>query len=225
MAPSMPTSRAATPGAPARCPSDTAPRSLSVTHRMQRSSSDMILDSDNEVTPPPRLGKGAGEDPIRGNDGPPPEQQPPAQITSEPQTGILEVEPHENQAMETLMPPVQDLSLASPETKPNPFTASKIFLHSPGALSPLVRSITIPDVGHLSLHSPAVHDAHSRDSTVASQWSPTQKTYIFSAADIRTLVAARGSDEGSGPNNLAFSLDWDLMNGITKWRNFKAGQG
>jgi len=228
MAPSMPTSGAATPGAPTRCPSGPAHWSSSVTHKMQRSSSDMILESDNGATSP-RPGKGAGENTVRGDGLPSPEQQPPAQSASEPQTENPEVGSHENQVMETPVPPVQDLSLAPPETKQNPFTPSKIFLHSPRTLSPLVRSTITPDVGHLSLYSPAVHDARSRDSTVASQTprqgSPTQKAYIFSAANIRTLVAARGSDEGSGPNNFVFCLDWDLMNGITKWRNFKAGQG
>jgi len=127
------------------------------------------------------------------------------------------------------MPLVQDPSLVSPGTKRNPFTEIRTFLQPQRGLPSLVRSTAISDVGRLSLHSPTVYDALTRDSAVTShaprQKSTMRKTYIFSATDIRTLVASRGSEEGSGPNKLAFYLDWSIMNGITKWRNFKSGQG
>ena len=228
----MPTSRAATPEVLTLEPSGPITSmswSLSVTPRIQRSSSDMILESDTEATPPPGSDKGVlGENTVL--DVKPPEREPPTEPTSEPQTEISTVDFHEKQMMgETPIPPVQDPSLASPRTKRNPFTESRTFLHPPCTLPPLVRSTAIPDVGRLSLHSPTVYDALNRDSTVASriprQKSSVQKTYIFSAAEIRTLVALRGSDEGSGLNKLEFYLDLGLMSGITKWRNFKSGQG
>ena len=230
----MPSSRAATPGALIRSPSGSVtsvPRSLSAIPSVQRSSSDMILESDSEATPTPPSGKEAtGEDAIRDDGAPSFKQRPLAETGSEPETKNRTTESHEKQVtQETPMPPVQDLSLTSPETKPNPFTASRIFLRPSGALPPLLRATAIPDVGHLSLYSPAVLDARNRGSAVGSpaprQESPTRQNYIFSAAEIRTLVASRGSDEGSGPNKLVFSLDWGFMNGIIKWRNFKAGQG
>lgn len=220
LAPSMQSSPAATPGALICGPLDplkSMPWSL-MTPTIQRSSSDMILESDTEATPAPRSDKGvADEDAIYDNAVPPFEQHP------VPESGP------ELQMEATPMPPVQDLSLVSPETKPNPFAESMIFLRPPGALPPFVRATMIPDVGSLSLYPHSAYDIHTRSSTIASQAPcqeyPTQQTYVFSAADIRTLVASRGSDEGSGPNKLVFSLDWGFMNGITKWRNFKAGQG
>lgn len=127
------------------------------------------------------------------------------------------------------MSPAQDLPPVSPETKSNPFTASRIFLCSPVALPPPARATVVPDVGRIPLHPPTTHDTLGVCPTVTSQASQqesqTRKTYIFSPAEIRTLVASRGSDEGSGPNKLVFPLDWNFINGITKWRNYKAGQG
>jgi hypothetical protein len=207
------------PGTPTHgssSPATPIPGNLPAARNIQRSNSDMILESDDETTPP----SGALH----------PEQLPLAEPSSESQTANPVVEPYEKQvAEETPMPPVQDLSLASPETRPNPFAASGILLHTPHALPSFVRATGIPDVGRLSLHSPALHDGRSRAPMVASHasWeeSPTQRAYIFSAAEIRTLVASRGSDEGSGPNKLTVNLDWGYVNGITKWRNFKAGQG
>ena len=190
----------------------------------------MILESDTETTPSPLSGKTAADmDAIHDDGMSSSEQRPPIRAIPEPQGETPEVGSHENQVAEIPIPPVPNLSPASPQTKPNPFTASKIFIHPPGALPPHVRSTVLPDIACLSLHPFAVHDTRGRGSTVASQApgqeSPTQTIYVFSAAEIHTLVASRGSDEGSGPNNLAFHLDWGLMNGISKWRNFKAGQG
>ena len=117
---------------------------------------------------------------------------------------------------ETPIPPAQDLSLASSGTEVNPFTESRMFLHP-------------PDVGRPLSHSPVAYGAPGRGSTIVSQTPPpeppTQKAYSFSAAEIRTLVASRGSDESSRPNKLVFYLEWGVMNRIIKWRNFKAGQG
>lgn len=231
MTPSIPTPRAATPEVLTRGPSGPvtpAPQSLSATHGMQRSSSDMILDSDNETSPAPGLAKETpNENMAHDNHVPSSEQQPLAEPSLEPQTENPAAESPRQVMEETPMPPVQGLSLVSPEMKSNPFTASKIFLCS--SVAPLVRATIVPDVGSLSLHSPLVHDTRDGYSTVASQasqqGSPTRKSYIFSPAEIRTLVASRGSDEGSGPNKLVFPLDWNSMNGITKWRNYKAGQG
>ena len=211
------------------CPTTSDPWSLSVAHETRRSSSDMILESDNGATPPPSSEKegAAGENTIHDNDTLFSERKPFAETTSELRAETPTAEFRENRVTEEApMLPVQDLYLASPGMEPNPFTETRTFLCPRGLLPQPMRSAMIPDVGRLSLHSPTVYDAHS---TVASQaprqGSPTQKAYIFSAAEIRTLVASRGSDEGSSPNKLVFSLDWGFMNGITKWRNFKAGQG
>jgi len=230
---SMPTPRAGTPGVLTRgspSPVSPTPRSLSATHGTQRSGSDMIFDSDNETTPAPWPTKGAkDEDVVHGNYVPSSEQQPLAKPDLEPQTENPAVESHEERVTETSIPPVHDLSPVSPETKSNPFTASRIFLCSPVALPPPAQATAVSDVGRLSFHPPTTHDTRGVCPTVASQASRqeshTRKTYIFSPAEIRTLVASRGSDEGSGPNKLVFPLDWNFMNGITKWRNYKAGQG
>lgn len=224
MAPSTSISRASTPEASPRGTSGPVippPWSSSATRRMQQSSSNMIPEADNEAISPYISDKGAvDENTIHDDGAQPSEQDPPAETASEPRTETPAVEFHENQVMgETQVPSVQDPSLASPVTKPNPFTESRIFLRTPDAL---VRSTVIPDVRCLSFHSPTIHDALS--STIASQ-TPAQKPYVFSAVEIRTLVASRGSDEGSGPNKLVFYLDRGLTNGISKWRNFKAGQG
>jgi len=73
MAPLMSTSRAAIPEALTLEPSGSIPSSLSVTHRIQRSSSDMILESDTEATPPSGSDKGvAGENKILDGDTRPP---------------------------------------------------------------------------------------------------------------------------------------------------------
>jgi hypothetical protein len=232
IAPSIPTSRAATLEISARDPSGPMTPVPLVTHGIQRPGSDMI--SDNEATPPADSDKGAAdEDMIHYGGAQSSEQNPPAETASEPQIETPTVAFHEKQAMgetETPIHPAQDPSLTSLGTKPNPFTGSRMFLCPLDVLPSLVRSTVIPDVGRLSLHSPAVHDALSRGSTALAsqalrQESPTQKSYVFSAAEIRTLVASRGSDEGSGPNKLVFYLDWGLMGGISKWRNFRAGQG
>ena len=188
----------------------------------------MIIESDDETAPSP---KGAvDESTVYDDDGPFSEQQSLAETGLELGVEIPAVEVHEEQGTdETPMPPVQDLSLVLPETKPNPFTACKNFLCSPPTSPPLVRTTVTPDVGCLSFRPPAFRDAHGEWSTITSQVgrqeSPTRKAYIFSSAEIRTLVASRGSDEGAGPNKLVFSLDWKFINGIVKWRNFKAGQG
>jgi len=127
------------------------------------------------------------------------------------------------------MPLAQGPSLASLGPKQNPFTEIRTFLHPRRAPPSLIRSTTIPDVGCLLLHSPIVYDALNRDSEVTPhaqrQKSSMRKTYIFSATEIRTLVASRGPEEGSSPRKLTFYLDLSIMNGITKWRNFKSGQG
>ena len=190
----------------------------------------MILESDTEATPAPWSDKGAAdENTIHDGGLSSLECQPAPESCSEPHSENPSAEPCEKKVTEeTPMPPVQDLSLVSPETKPNPFTASRLPLRPPGAPPPFVQATMIPDVGLLSLYPPAARRAHigsAVTSQVPRQESPTRQTYIFSAAEIRTLVASRGSDEGSGPNKLVFPLDWDFMNGITKWRNFKAGQG
>ena len=194
----------------------------------------MILEPDNEATPPPGSDKGvADENAIRDDGAQSSERNPPGDTASEPYTGTPIVELHEKQAigeMVTSMPPAQGLSPASPGTKPNPFTESRMLLRPSDVLPSLVRSTVIPDVGRLSLYSPAVRDALNRSSTALAsqalrQESPTQKAYIFSATEIRTLVASRGSDEGSSPNKFVFYLDWGFMSGISKWRNFKSGQG
>ena len=210
------------------CPTTLDPWSLSVAHDTRQSSSDMILESDNGATPPPSSDKGAvDENTIHDSDALFSERKPLAETISELRAETPTVEFRENRVMEEApMLPVQDPYLASPGMEPNLFTETRTFLCPRGLPPQPMRSTMIPDVGRLSLHSPTVYDAHS---TVASQAprqeSPTQKAYIFSAAEIRTLVASRGSDEGSSPNKLVFSLDWGFMNGITKWRNFKAGQG
>lgn len=227
-----PTSRAATPRAMTHGPPDPVtpvPGSLLTTHSMQWSSSDMILESDNEATPPPLSDEGtADEGTIRGS-GVPCYERPLTGTTPGPQMENPTVKSHEEQVTEEApTPPVQDLSPVSPEAKPNPFMANRIFLHPSGVSSPLVRSTVVRDIGDLSL-SPTIGDSHSRGSTMALQTlrqePTTQRSYTFSAAEIRTLVASRGSDEGSGPNKLVFYLDLGLMGGITRWRNFKAGQG
>ena len=210
--PSM-TSRASTPEVSTWGLSDSTTsvsRSLSVAHRIQRSSIDMIIEPDG-VTIPPSDERAVDQNTNQGDSTQSSEQEPSAETISD-QTELREV-----QTMgETPIPPVQDLSLASPGTKVNPFTESRMFLHP-------------PDVGHLSHHPSVVYDAPGRGSMVVSQTpaqeSPTQKVYSFSAAEIRTLVASRGSDESSHPNKLVFYLDWGVMNRITKWRNYKAGQG
>lgn len=232
MAP-MSTLQAATPEVSARDPSGSIASVTSATHGIQRPSSDTILEPDNEATPFPSSDNGTADENVVHDDGAQSsEQNPPAETTSEHQTETPTVEFHENQVMGetgTPVPSVRDLSSASPGTKPNPFTKTRIFL-PPDMFPSLVRSTVVPDVGRLSLHSPAVHDGPSKGSTalalqVLLQEPSTQKAYVFSAAEIRTLVASRGSDEDSGPNNLEFYLDWGLMGGISKWRNFKAGQG
>ena len=193
----------------------------------------MILEPNNETTPPLGSDKGAADDNVvRGDGAQSSEQNPPPGTTSEPQTGAPTVEFRGKQVVgETVAPmlPLQDLSPAPSGTKPNPFTKSRMLLRPSDVPPSLVRSTAIPDFGRLSLDPPAVHDVPSRGSTALAsqlrQESQTQKAYVFSAAEIRTLVASRGSDEGSGPNKLVFYLDWGLMSGISKWRNFKAGQG
>ena len=231
---SMSTSRAATPEVSARDPPGSITSMPSVTRGIQQSDSDMILESGNEASPLPRSDKGAAdENSIRDDSAQSSEQNPTAETTSKPQTETATAEFHEQQVMgetETPMPLVQDLFPASLGSKPNPFTESRMFLRSSDVLPSLVRSTVIPDVGGLSLHPPAIPDALSRGSTALAsqtlrQEIPTQRAYIFSAAEVRTLVASRGSDEGSSPNKLVFYLDWGLMSGISKWRNFKAGQG
>lgn len=209
------TSRAATPEA-ATCspsgPTTPAPRSSWVTRGIQRTNSDMILGSDDETSPPSRSGKGAAGK--RQNcDSSPSGQKPLAEL----QTEILG-----KQMMDTeTMPSIQGLSLSSPNVKSNPFAACMIPLQPPASF---LSSTVIPDVGHFSHHPPAVRGGTSTmSSRVLPQGVPRQ--YIFSAAEIRTLVASRGSDEDTGPNKLVFSLNWGVINGISKWRNFKAGQG
>jgi len=232
MALPMLTSRAATPEVSARDPSGLTTSVASVTLRIQRSSSDMILEPNNETTPPLSSNKGAADDNgVRGDGAQSSEQNPPPGTTSEPQTGAPTVD-HGKQVVGetgTPMPPLQDPSPAPPGTKPNPFTESRMLLRPSDVPPSLVRSTAIPVFGRLSVDSPAVRDVLSRGSTALAsqlrQESQTQKAYVFSAAEIRTLVASRGSDEGSGPNKLVFYLDWGLMSGISKWRNFKAGQG
>ena len=211
--PSMSTSRPVTPGAP------TATLSLSVTHRVQRSSSDMIIESEDEASPTSPLDNRAADEKTNDDNNPPSLEQ---QLFTEPQSGALARK--EQVIEETPMPPIQDLSLTSPEIRPNPFAACRIPLYPPGALPEFLRPTVIPDVGRLSLLAPAVGHPLNSVSTTALQ-TPDQRTYVFSAADIHTLVASRGSDEDSGPNKLVFNLDWGSMNGITKWRNFKVGQG
>jgi hypothetical protein len=223
------TPRAATPGAVTSGPSGStisAPRSLEVSHGLQRSNSDMILDSEDEASPPPQPDKGAADKRTDYNISFPPFKQQPFAI---PQTEAVARVTQERQVPEETMPSIQDLSLAPPEVKPNPFTSFRILLHPPDALPPFVPSTTIPDLGHLSTRPSAVGHGPTNnpaaDLQAPLQETPTHNTYTFSAAEIRTLVASRGSDEGSGPNKLEFFLDWDVLNGVVKWRNFKAGQG
>ena len=230
---STPTPPVATPGLLTRSPSSSVSpvlRGLSATHGMQRSSSDMILDSDNETTPAPSAKGTTDEGTVHGNYAPSSEQSPLAKPYLEQRTEDPAVESHEERMMEeSPMPPAQDLLPVSHETKSNPFTASRISLCSPVSLSPPARATVVPDVGRLPHYPPTIHDTRGVCPTVAAQASrqesQTRKTYIFSPAEIRTLVASRGSDEGSGPNKLVFPLDWNFVNGITKWRNYKAGQG
>ena len=212
-APSMTTSRASTPEVSIWGLSDSltsVSRSLSVTHRIQRSSIDMTIEPDG-VTIPPSDERAVDQNTNQGDGTQSSEQEPSVEIISD-QAELREV----RTMGESPIPPVQDLSLASPGTKVNPFTETRRFLHP-------------PDVGHLSPHSSVVYDAPDRGPTAVSQTppqeSPAQKVYSFSAAEIRTLVASRGSDESSHPNKLVFYLDWGVMNRITKWRNYKAGQG
>lgn len=231
MAPSTSTSQAATPEVSARDPSGSITSVPSVTHGIQRPSGDTTLEPDNTATPPPSSDNGVADENVIHDDGAQSsEQNPPAETTSEPQAEIPTLDFHENRVVGetgTPVPSVRDPSSASPEMKQNPFTKSRIFLLPPDMFPSLVRSAVVPDLGRLSLHSPAVRDGPSQGSTTLAllRESTTQKTYVFSAAEIRTLVASRGSDEGSGPNKLVFYLDWGLMGGISKWRNFKAGQG
>ena len=229
----MSTSRAATPEAPTLEPPGpitSTLSSLSVTHRIQRSSSDMILESDTEVPPPSGSYKGVADENMILNDGAQqPKRKPRTEPTPEPQIVTPTGDFHEKQMVgETPMPLVRNSPLTS-LTKRNPFTESRTFLNPQYALPSLARSTAIPDVGSLSLHSPTVYGALNRDSAVTShapqEKSSMRKTYIFSATEIRTLVASRGSEEGFGPNKLGFYLDLSIMNGITKWRNFKSGQG
>ena len=226
--PSRSTSPAVTPAAVASGPPNPVSSlncGLPVTHGIQRSSSDMILDSEDEATPPPRPYADKRVDEEVYDNSPPPAEQ---QHLSDPHTETLPAKLVEKPLADTPMPPIQELSIASPETKPNPFATSRLFIHPPGSLPLLVRSTVITDVGCLSLHSPTVHNTRNGVSTplqAPQQEPPVQKTYVLSAAEIRTLVASRGSDEDSGPNKLVFYLDWDLTKGIIKWRNFKAGQG
>lgn len=230
MAPSMSTSQATTPEVSVRDPSGSITSVPSTTHGIKRRCGDTILEPDNAATPPPSSDNGAAdENAIRDDGAQSSKQNPPAEAASEPLAETPTVDSHENQVMGetgTPVPSVRDPSSASPGMKQNPFTKSRIFLLPLDMFPSLVRSTAVPDVGRLSLRSPAVRDGPSQGSTLALlQESPTQKAYVFSAAEIRTLVASRGSDEGSGPNRLVFYLDWGLMGGISKWRNFKAGQG
>jgi hypothetical protein len=220
VAPSMSASRSPTPRVPTR---ESSARAKSVIrHRVQRSSSDMVLESEDQAPQTPQPDTGAADK--KKNDDSNPlslDQQP----FTKPQTRALATGSHEEQVIEDVpMPPIQNLSLTSPKIKPNPFTACRIPLYSPGALPGFVRSTVIPDVGPLSLDAPAFGHPLGDVSTAVLQ-TPDHKTYVFSAAEIRTLVASRGSDEDSGPSKLVFNLDWGAMNRITKWRNFKAGQG
>ena len=210
-----------TPRAATRGPLDPAtptPRSLCIARRIQRSASDMVLESDDEASPPPRPDKGAAGRGTDCDDTPSLSEQQPF---AEPQTETLGVESHREQVTEETMPPIHDLSLASPKFKPNPFTAFKMTLHPPGGRSPFVSSAAIPDFGRLPPHPPV--STSTAGPQVLLQETPPQKTYVFSAAEIRTLVASRGSDGDSG--KLVFYLDWNVIKGITNWRNFKAGQG
>jgi hypothetical protein len=200
VAPSMPTPRAAIPGAATSGPSDL------VTSPLRSLSPDRVaMDEESNY----------------GNNPPSFNQQP----FVKPQTEAIAVGSRETQVVgDTSMPPIEDLSLAPSEIKPNPFTASRISLQPLGVFPPLGRSTVIQDVEHLSLPAVTVDDARGSVS-VATLQEPPQETYVFSAAEIRTLVASRGSDEDSCPNKFVFNLDWGLINGITRWRNFKAGQG
>jgi len=230
MAPSLSTSQAATPEVSARDPSGSITSVPSTTHGIQRPSGDTILEPDNAATPPPSSDNGTADENVIHDGAQSSEQNPPAEAASEPRAETPTIDFHENQVVGetgTPVPSVRDPPSASPGMKQNPFTKSRIFLPPPDMFPSLVRSTVVPDVGRLSLHSPAVRDGPSQGSTTLAllQESPTQKAYVFSAAEIRTLVASRGSDEGSGPNKLVFYLDWSLMGGISKWRNFKAGQG
>ena len=212
---SMATSRASTPAVSTHGLSNSmtpVPRTPSMTHGIQRSSIDMIIEPDDGATPPPDSDERAvDQNTDQGDDTQTSEQEPSVGATS----GQAELRDEQTMG-ETPIPPVQDLSLASPRMEVNPFTESRMFLH------PL-------DVGRLLPHSPVAYDVPSGGSIVVSQSPPqeppTQKAYSFSAAEIRTLVASRGSDESSRPNKLVFYLDWGVMNRITKWRNFKADQG
>ena len=207
-------SRAVTPGAATRGPSDSA---IPVSTRgIQRSSSDMILGSENEASPPPRRDVRAADKRTDGNSGLSSSGQQPL---TESQTETLGAESHGVQVTEETMPPIQDLSLASPTIRPNPFTACRIPFHPRGPLLPSVPPTAIPDVGRFLLHPLALDHTRGGTSTIGPQVQ-----YIFSAAEVRTLVASRGSDECSGPNKLAFYLDWSVLSGVAKWRNFKAGQ-
>ena len=193
------------------------PSSLWVTHGIQRSTSDMMLESENEASSSPQPDKRAAEKRTYHHGSLPSlEPPPPAEL----QTETLAADPHEGRVIEETMPPIQDISLASPGAKPNPFATLRIPIHPTGPFPPFVRSPT---------HPPAASRASTSTPTPAPQVplqeTPKQRVYSFSAVEIRTLVAARGSDEGSGPNQLVFCLDWDIINGIVKWRSFKAGQG
>ena len=218
---SMSISQTATPGVQRRGPSGPVTRatwSLPVAHKIQRSNSDMILESENETSPTPQPDRGVADTKANHDQSPPaPEQQ----LFTRLPTEAPAMEPCETEAAETSMPPIQDLSLASSDIKPNPFTMCNISLCPP---APPVRSSAIPDVERRLICAPAVDHTWGGAFTATPQM-PAKKPYIFSAAEIRTLVALRGSDEGFGPNKLVFNLDWGAMNGITKWRNFKAGQG
>ena len=202
------------------------PKSLWVPHGIQRSNSDMILDSEDEAPSPPRPDKEAADKRAIHNDSFPLSEQ---QSLTVPRAETLAGVSHERQMPEETMPSIQGLSLASPEFKANPFTAFRTPLHSPGALPPFVSSTVSPNLGRLSFCPPvAGHTLNSNftaDPQATPQETSIQQTYIFSAAEIRTLVASRGSDEGSGPNKLVFYLDWGVVNRIVRWRNFKAGQG
>lgn len=210
------TSQAATREAATHCPSDSATpiaKSSWVTHRIQRSSSDMVLSSENEASPPRPDEKVVDKKTDQDNGLP----------SLKLQTSTLAAESHEKKMTEETMPPIQDLSLLSP--KPNPFTACRISFHHPGALLPFLTLTIIPDFGRLSCHPPVVGHTRSRSPTAGPQLPEIQKQYMFSAAEIHTLVASRGSDEESSSNKLVFYLDWTVMKGISKWRNFTAGQG
>lgn len=216
MAPSI---SASTCGPSSQNPEIPGTWSSSVSRKRQRSSSDMILESETEASPSPWPDNGAANEKVNCDDSPrPSERQPLVESRADtPAVGKLQVE-------EIPMPPIQCLSLASPEIKPNPFTACKAHLYSPSFLSRVALSIMTQEVGRISLHTPSIDYARG-NAFVGTSRTPVNSTYAFSAAEIRTLVALRGSDEDCGQNKLVFNLDWGAMNGITKWRNFKAGQG